>query len=92
MNLAEQSHDMAAEMSHRVREIAQARGLPESEVFERALERGLEDLWQDLVLSQYLDEEISREEAVEQLGRTTVERADREREVVEEDVDWGLNA
>jgi hypothetical protein len=83
---------MAAEISHRVREIAEARGLPESEVFERALERGLEDLWQDLVLSQYLDEEISREEAVEQLDRTTVERADREREVVEEDVDWGLNA
>jgi hypothetical protein len=83
---------MAAEISHRIREIAEARGLPESEVFERALERGLEDLWQDLVLSQYLDEEISREEAVEQLDRTTVERADREREVVEEDVDWGLNA
>jgi hypothetical protein len=35
---------MAAEISDRVREIAEARGLPESEVFERALERGLEDL------------------------------------------------
>ena len=44
-NVAEQSHCMAAEISDRVREIAEARGLPESEVFERALERGLEDLW-----------------------------------------------
>ncbi|GAA0275196.1 hypothetical protein GCM10009000_108390 [Halobacterium noricense] len=34
---------MAAEISDRVREIAEARDLPESEVFERALERGLED-------------------------------------------------
>jgi hypothetical protein len=83
---------MAAEISDRVREIAEARGLPESEVFERALERGLEDLWGDLVLAQYLDGELDREGAIKRVGRTKVERADREREVVEEDVDWGLNA
>mgnify|MGYP000058221033 FL=1 len=83
---------MAAEISDRVREIAEARGLPESKVFERALERGLEDLWEDLVLAQYLDGELDREEAIEHVGRTKVERAEREHEVVEEDVDWGLNA
>ena len=92
MNVAEQSHAMAVEMSDRIREIAEARGLPESEVFERALERGLEDLWEDLVLAQYLDGELDREDAIERVGRTKVERAEREREVVEEDVDWGLNA
>ncbi len=43
-NVAELSYAMAADISDRVREIAEARGLPESEVFERALERGLEDL------------------------------------------------
>ncbi|MFB6234495.1 MAG: hypothetical protein ABEH81_02730 [Halopenitus sp.] len=83
---------MAAEISDRVREIAEARDLPESEVFERALERGLEDLWEGLVLKKYLDGEIDREEAVEQVGRTKVERAEREQEIVAEDVDWGLNA
>ena len=83
---------MAAEISDRVREIAEARGLPESEVFEQALERGLEDLWEDLVLAQYLDGTIEREEAIERVGRTKVERAERERDIVEEDVDWGLNA
>ena len=91
-NVAGQPYRMAAEISDRVREIAEARGLPESEVFERALERGLEDLWEDLVLAQYLDGELDREEAIERIGRTKVERAEREREVVEEDVDWGLNA
>jgi predicted DNA-binding protein len=60
---------MAAEISDRVREIAEARGLPESEVFERALERGLEDLWEDLVLAQYLDGELDRGEAIEHVGR-----------------------
>lgn len=83
---------MAAEISDRVREIAAARDLPESEVFEQALERGLEALWEDLVLAQYLDGELDREEAIERVGRTKVERAAREYEVVEEDVDWGLNA
>ncbi len=83
---------MAAEISDRVREIAEARGLSESEVFERALERGLEDLWESLVLAQYLEGTFDREEAIERVGRPKVERAERERTVVEEDVDWGLNA
>lgn len=83
---------MAAEISDRVREIAEANDLPESKVFERALERGLETLWEDVVLRQYLGGEIDREEAIEQVGRTKIERAEREQRIVEEDIDWGLNA
>lgn len=83
---------MAAEISDRVREIAETRGVPESEVFEQALERGLQDLWDDLILSEYFEGNLDREEAVELIGRTKVERAEREREVVEADVDWGLSA
>ncbi|MFC7155245.1 hypothetical protein ACFQPA_07220 [Halomarina halobia] len=83
---------MGAELSDRVREIASARGVPESEVFERALERGLEDLWVDVVLSAYFDGDLGREEAIERVGRTKVERAERERAIVEDDVKWGLNA
>ena len=83
---------MAAEISDRVREIAEARGLSESAVFERALERGLEDLWKDLVLARYLDGELDREAAIDRVGRPAVDRAERERTIVEEDVDWGLNA
>lgn len=83
---------MATDISDRVREIARARNLPESEVFEQALERGIEDLWRDVILTMYFEGEIEREEAVERVGRTTVERAEREREAAQEDVDWGLNA
>jgi hypothetical protein len=83
---------MVAEISDRVRELAEARGLPESEVFERALECELEDLWEDLVLARYLDGELAREKAIERVGRTKAERAEREREVVEEDIGCGLNA
>jgi hypothetical protein len=83
---------MAADISDRVREIAEAKGLPESEAFEQALERGLETLWEDVILAAYLDGDLDREEAVERVGRTKVERAERERDVVEQDIDWGLNA
>ncbi|MFB6084739.1 MAG: hypothetical protein ABEJ94_10900 [Halorientalis sp.] len=83
---------MGAEISDRVRDIAEARGVAESEVFERALERGLEALWEDMVITEYFDGDIDRDEAIERVGRAKVERAEREREAVEEDVDWGLNA
>lgn len=89
---AEQSERMAAEISDRVREIADARGLPESEVFEEALERGIDDLWTDIVLSRYFDGDLSRDETRELVGRTTLERAERERDIVSDDIDWGLNA
>lgn len=83
---------MAVDLSEQVRKIAEARDLPESAVFERALERGLEDLWEDLILSQYLDGEITRDEAISHVGRSKVERADKEVEHVEDDIEWGLNA
>lgn len=38
---------VSADLSDRIRDIAVARGLPESAVFEQALERGLADLWDD---------------------------------------------
>lgn len=82
---------MAAELSERVREIAQARGLSESAVFEQALERGLESIWEDVVLEAYFAGDLSKADTIDRLGRARVERADRERAVVEEDVTWGLN-
>lgn len=83
---------MAADISDRVREIAEARGIPESEVFEEALERGLEELWVDIVLSRYFDGDLTTEEAIDLVGRGTVAQAEVEREAVEEDVGWGLGA
>jgi len=83
---------MAADISERVREVAEVREVSESEVFEQAFERGLDALWKDVVLSKHLDGELTREAAIERVGPTNVERAERERDLVEQDVDWGLNA
>ncbi|WP_336346183.1 hypothetical protein [Halalkalicoccus ordinarius] len=82
---------MAAELSERVREIAQARGLFESAVFEQALERGLESIWEDVVLEAYFAGDLSKADTIDRRGRAKVERADRKRAVVKEDVAWGLN-
>jgi hypothetical protein len=83
---------MGADLSDRVREIAAARDMPESAVMEEAIERGVEALYQDIVLGQYLDGQIDREEAVELVGESLVRRADAEMEAVTEDIEWGLNA
>ncbi|MCO8245314.1 hypothetical protein [Haladaptatus sp. AB643] len=83
---------MATEISDRAREIADARGVPESEVFEQALELGIADLWENVVLGKYVDGKLSREKTIELVGLENVQRSDREAAAVEEDVDWGLNA
>jgi len=83
---------MTADSTDRVQELAEVRDISESEILERVLERGVEDLWADLVLSQYIDGEIERERAVELVGHDRVNRSERETEAVEDDVRWGMNA
>ena len=83
---------MATDLTERVQELAEARGVPESEILERALERRVDDLWTSLVLSRYLNEEIDRETAIDLIGREHVKRAERELQAAEDDVRWGLNA
>ncbi|AGB33789.1 hypothetical protein C488_08552 [Natrinema pellirubrum DSM 15624] len=83
---------MATDLTERVQEIAEARDVAESEILEQALERGVEDLWIDLVLSRYVNDEIDRETAIDLVGRDRVKRAERELQVVEDDIQWGLSA
>jgi len=80
---------MAVGLTDRVHEIAEARGMSESAILEQALERGVEDLWIDLILDRYVNDEIDREAAVELVGRDRIKRAERERQAVEDDVRWG---
>ncbi|KTG07682.1 hypothetical protein AUR64_02240 [Haloprofundus marisrubri] len=83
---------MATDLTERVQEIAEARDIPESEILEQALERGVEDLWADLVLLRHINDEIDRGIAIELVGRDRVKRAERELQAVEDDVRWGLSA
>lgn len=83
---------MATDLTERVQEIAKDRDVPESKILEQALERCVENLWIDLVLSRYINDEINRETAIGLVGRDRVKRAERELQAVEDDIQWGLGA
>lgn len=79
-------------VSDRVRELAEYRGIDEAEVIQRAVESGVETLYRNMVVSQYLDGVITREEAADELGEEVVAKVAAAREAVEDDVTWGLTA
>ena len=82
---------MATDVSERVREIARYRGAEESAVIQEAVETGVETLWRNVVVSKYLDGEVTREEACDELGVEVVNRVDQAKSAIDEDVEWGLD-
>ncbi len=79
-------------VSERLQELAEHHGMDESAVVQQAVETGVETLYRDMVVSSYLADEITRQEAIEHLGIELVEEDETAREAVEEDVKWGLQA
>jgi hypothetical protein len=79
-------------VSDRMRELAQHLGIDESEVIQQAVETGVETLYRDMIISRYLDGDLTREEAVDELGADVVDQVDSARDAIEEDVEWGLHA
>jgi len=79
-------------VSERVHELAEHHDLDESAVIQQALEAGVETLYRDMVVSRYLADDITREDAVEQLGADVVTEVETARDAVEDDVRWGLQA
>jgi hypothetical protein len=85
--------DMATDsVSDRVRELAEHLGIDESEVLQRAITTGVETLHRDMIVSRYLDGDLTREEAIEELGADVVTQVESARKAIEEDVEWGLHA
>ena len=79
-------------VSDHVRELAEHHDIDESAVIQRAVETGVETLYRNMLVRRYLADEITREEAIDQLGVEVVEEVDSARDAVEEDVKWGLQA
>jgi hypothetical protein len=63
---------------------------PETEIIALAMQTGLRQLWRGRVLGQYLQDEISRDDAVNSVGIDWVELAARQRDAMLEDVAWAL--
>lgn len=79
-------------VSDRVRELAEHHDTDESVVIQQAVETGVETLYRDMLVSRYLADEITREEAIDELGVEVVEDVESARDAIEEDVEWGLQA
>jgi len=60
----------------------------ESEVMALAIETGLRQLWREQILGRYLRGQMSRAEAVEQVGGDWVELAERQQQAAREDIEW----
>jgi len=62
----------------------------EAEVLTLAFRTGVRQLWRERVLGQYLQGEISRDEAIEAVGIDWVELAERQHQAMMEDLAWAL--
>ena len=82
---------MGTDVSDRVREIARYRETEESTIIQRAVEAGIDTLWQDVVISKYIDGEISREEACDELGADVINQVDQAKSAIDEDIEWGMD-
>ena len=56
-----------------------------------AVKIGIEKIRQETILERYLKKLITREAAIKLVGGEVVRRAERQREAVLEDVEWGLH-
>ena len=83
---------MEPTLTEKIEELACDRGVSESEILRQAIERGVDELWTESILSKYVEGEMERERAVELVGLDRARRADREVEAAEEDIEWGTNA
>jgi hypothetical protein len=63
---------------------------PEAEVLALAVRTGLRHLWREHILGRYLRGEITRAEAIADVGPDWVELAKRQRDAMMEDVAWAL--
>lgn len=81
---------MPPDVSDRVREIAQYRDTDEAAVIQQAVESGVETLWRDVVIAKYLDGDLTREAAIDELGADVIHRVDQAKDAIDEDIEWGL--
>lgn len=74
----------------RLEQLSAETGLSEDEVIAKAVQSGIHQLWREHTLAAYLKGNLSREEAIEQVGIDWVELAERQRDAMEEDLAWAL--
>ena len=80
----------ASTMHEKLSYLARTTGRAEVEIVAEAMEQGLAELFRQQIADAYLAGDLTRDEAVTELGETAVDSLDYARRAVERDVKWGL--
>lgn len=71
--------------------LAKIRREKTTEILAKALEIGIAKMKREAIIGQYLKGEIEREKAIKLVGFDLVILAERQKEAVLEDIEWGLH-
>ena len=82
---------LKTQLSREVDFVVKQRGLDETTVLAQAIREGVHKLYQDAITEGYLAGNISREQAIQELGFETVEDIDYQRDAFARDVAWGAS-
>lgn len=77
-------------LTKEIEELSKAKKIETTALVAQAIKIGISKLWQEMVLTRYLHKKISRREAIKLAGIDNVRLAERQKNVVLEDIGWGL--
>ena len=69
--------------------VVSQRGQDEAALLAQAVRTGVEALYREALIEAYLDERVTRDEALEILGPESLEEVEYQRECLRRDVAWG---
>lgn len=72
--------------------VAKSRAAAQEEVFAEALSTGVDALFREAVITDYLAGRCERDSAVDALGSDLVGQVDARRDAFEDDIEWALGA
>lgn len=72
--------------------VAKSRDTGQEQVFAEALSAGVESLFREAMITDYLSGRCSRDAAIEALSPETVDQVDARRDSFEGDIEWALGA
>lgn len=79
-------------ITEQLKEIAHLQHKNPELVIAEAVEIGLEKMWLDSILSQYLKKQISRRKTIQMAGLDMVRLAEHQDKVVQKDIKWGVRS
>lgn len=82
---------MAVSTSSQINELFKNKKLDFSNLLTKALEIGINRLWTDAILEEYILGKISRKKVISLVGLDLVKLAEKQDKACQEDISWGLS-